>query len=171
MIDKERLIDLIKQGKTVYYVDSEEYDGCREVIELNENENTSIKPSDNAFDIIFCSDSLITTLKDCELAKFYETKEDAEFAYKYENISRIDYLNLPLYKDFIKNYQTLGENLIEDDKCIMFTSKTQTYSLYATDDEIWVGQDGTGKRIFNDELNQENYEKACEICRKLFLGE
>lgn len=101
----------------------------------------------------------------------FETKEDAEFALKYQNIQRTDHLNLPTYEEFIKDYRTLGENLILDEKCVMFNCKTNVYSLYAADEEIWIGREIDGVALFHEDLNKENYIKACELCRKLFLGE
>lgn len=173
MIKKDKLMELIEQGKTFWIVDYDEYDECNEIIEINKEEKPLIKHFSNNpnFPLIFKSNSYTETLTNSSFSKFYETKEDAEFACKYQNIRRVEYLKLPIYEDFIKKYQTLGETLIEDEKCVMFTSAAETYSLYATDNEVWVGKDSSGERVFNDELTKENYEKACEVCRKLFLGE
>lgn len=164
MIKKERLEKLIKEKATVWHNDYGE-------IPLNEtSEICKCYYMNNKFSHFVICGQYEDYKYELDIRELEEDVESAKWHDKMD-CQRIDRLTFPIYKDFIKNYQTLGENLIEDDKCIMFTSKTQTYSLYATDDEIWVGQDGTGKRIFNDKLNQENYEKACDICRKLFLGE
>lgn len=173
MIQKERLKELIKRGAAIYVRNIDNIAGS---IDFCEYEGRILK---NCFQFRVKIKPDLSNYYGCEsnwsddilLENLFETKEDAEFACKYKNISRIDYLHLPLYEDFIKKYQTLGENLIEDEKCVMFTSAAETYSLYATDNEVWVGKDNSGERVFNDKLTKENYEKACEICRKLFLGE
>lgn len=102
---------------------------------------------------------------------FYETREEAEWEQEFGYIARTERLKLPTWEDFIKNYQTLGDVTILDERCVMFTDKIKTYSLYADDNSIWVGCDNTGTSLFCEDLNKENYIKACRFCKRLFLGE
>ena len=162
MITKKRLEELIEQGATIYRAYA---DVCVEEFKLNKDYKVSTahlwkKMKHSAF-------------KGCgyPLDQLFETKEDAEFASKYQNISRIDYLNLPTYEEFIKNYQSFGDELITDEKCVIFTCKDVVYSLYACDNEIWVGKNSDGSVMCHKELNKENYIRACDICVKLFKGE
>lgn len=163
MITKERLEELIEQGATIFST----HDDYKE-IKLN---------NDFKVEEVWClgdclvSKSLVFSLFGISLIFLFETKEDAEFACKYQNISIFYSLNLPTYEDFVKNYQSFGDELITDEKCVIFSCKDGLYSLYACDNEIWVGKDSDGSVMFHKELNKENYIKACDICVKLFKGE
>ena len=163
MITKERLEELLEENSTIYttyggYVSEINLDFLSDYIEGNYLFEANLVAQEinhiqYTFNILF------------------ETKEDAKFASKYQNISRIDYLNLPTYEEFIKNYQSFGDDLIPDEKCVIFTCKDGVYSLYACDNEIWVGKDTDGSVMFHKELNRDNYIEACDICVKLFKGE
>lgn len=164
MITKERLEELIEKGATVYFLN------LNEIIELKlvpKNE-PEIMYEDRLY--VYGTEPNDWRYK-VPIKWLFETKEDAEFAYKYQNISTTYYLNLPTYKDFVENYQTLGDVTIPDEKCVMFNFKTNIYSLYATDNEIHIGRGNDGAALFRKDLNKENYIQACDLCRKLFLGE
>ena len=161
MITKERLEELIEKGATIYIIC---WGKIKEVF-LDDVIFMDIEDDKLCYEIE--GDLPRTT----DLNHLFETHIDAEFASKYQNISRIDYLNLPTYEEFIKNYQSFGDDLIPDEKCVIFTCKDGVYSLYACDNEIWVGKDSDGSVMCHKELNKENYIRACDICVKLFKGE
>lgn len=167
MIEKQRLEELIEQGATVYSLDTKYY-GCVKYLEL-ENKLEKVEYDKNGEVKLFITDNgwwHWFSLKD-----LYESKEDVEWFAKYQNISRTDYLNLPTYEEFIENYRVFGWECISDEMCVMFNYKTNVYSLYAVDNEIWIGKDNDGSAIFHKKLNKENYIEACDICVKLFKGE
>lgn len=154
MIQKERLKELNKDV-SIY---AKYYDG---IAEFTKNEITEI--TENA---VYTYDFGVFGL--CHL---FETEEDAEFALLYQNITRTETLSLPIFDEFIDKYRTFGENIILDEKCVMFSANLKTYSLYADNDLIWIGCENDGSVIFKKPLTKENYLKACEVARKLFFGE
>lgn len=142
MISKKRFEELIEQDATIYY------------IFLGKIYDMLAKEYDyewHGFEII------------------YETKEDAEFTLKYQNITRTETLSLPTFeelqskREYFKSFTTNGIThclVIEmpykkDNGCILIA--------FNYNDNTHIK--------FNEPLTKENYLQACEICRKLFLGE
>lgn len=161
MIDKERLEELIEQGATIW---TDEYRGSHFKIKLTKH---FVAKLGDSFDLYGYGCDYFGI----PLNHLYETKEEAEWYREFGCIERTERLELPTWEEFIKNYQTLGDVTILDERCVMFTDKTKTYSLYADDNSIWVGCDSTGTSFFCEDLNKENYIKACRFCKRLFLGE
>lgn len=114
------------------------------------------------------------------LENFFKTKSEAEFIAKYKNIRRTETLDLPTWKEAeidkiikISNNQNYCWYLIKS-----FTDKKNNemfeFSLSKDDDQFYLSvnnEDSSYKDLFNKSLTCENYLEACEICRKLFLGE
>lgn len=152
MISKKRLEELIKQGATIYCPYYMYYDG----VELDNQDYV-----DDEFLYIFRQ----VWKKESGYDKFrfrylFETKEEAEFALKYKNIERTDTLNLPTWEEF------------DEQKFVWFVDKNQRqcclYYLNRTD-KIFINVNGDVINI--GELNKGNYLKACEVAKKLFLGD
>lgn len=158
MIEKERLEEFI-QNKTVIYNIAKGQDGTRWLRTLDVN------------DIIDIEEKFIYYVPDeyPEIANFsdlFETKEDAEFALRFQNILRTEELNLPTFEEFCKN------------TFFAFTAYNYRYALCIDyDGSLVVGEYDEyenyfpGEEINYGELTKENYLKACELCRKLYLGE
>lgn len=146
MIEKERLEELIKQGTTIYrcYADVGVY-GLRL---KNVRVDTAHLWVNGRIGI--------------PLNSLFETKEDAEFALKYQNITRTETLNLPTFEEFCK-YEYVDFFTSKGKHCwleICLDSPTGRFRMAEgfMFTHIW-------------DLTKENYYAACELCRKLFLGE
>ena len=97
---------------------------------------------------------------------YFTTQEEAEFALRYQNITRTEKLSLPTWEELKGK---IGEG--------------KAYKIYFNDAQflfvssfiIEVGKyDTNGEQIeqyFCEGTHKENYLEACELCRKLFLGE
>ncbi|MDY6382156.1 MAG: hypothetical protein SPK94_07890 [Bacteroidales bacterium] len=165
MISKERLEELIKEGATIYFTYS-----CENKIE----EITLDK--DYSIGIVYGVDCLMQKHYNdefgenfaggIELIDLFETKEDAEFALRYKKITRIETLSLPTWEEIIKEIGMNGTYHI------VFTSKDEwaecNLSVCTSRQHIII--DGYKCYKYWD-LSKENYLEACELCRKLFLGE
>lgn len=115
-----------------------------------------------------------------ELDKLFETKAEVEFVAKYKNIERTEYLDLPTWEEAeidklveISNNQNYSWYLIKS-----FTDKKNNemfeFSLSKDDDQFYLSvnnEDGSYKDLFCKPLTYENYLQACELCKKLFIGE
>lgn len=148
-ITKERLQELIEQEATVWYI-SHKY--VNSLWLFKDNNYIGL---DNMY--------------------LYENKEDAEFVAKYHT-SRLDVFEPPTYEEFLKlNNQSV---------CWDFLTKDNQQNFILIDDmnvgndtlkpkEEWtvVVQDEYDDYIFEEPLTKENYYKAVELARKLFLGE
>ena len=92
----------------------------------------------------------------------YETKEAAEFAKEFKNITRTETLNLPTWKEL---------NIIDEIK--IYGGNGRRYLLQADEYDISIyADDGYDFILYKRfERTKDNYIKACTIARKLFLGE
>lgn len=156
MVEKNRLEELIKQGATIYDVHIKSLFSY----ELN---NSYYINEDGCLLRTYCDfdDDIIIDY----LENLFETKEDAEWALRYKNIPRTEYLNLPTWEEIendLKNCSD-GDYVIVDDDRVTFVyyklKKKPKLSIITNFDAI----------EFN--ATKDNYIKACELCRKLFLGE
>lgn len=95
----------------------------------------------------------------------FATEEEAKEFLKYGNITRTEKLELPMWEEFCS------------DKRIEFTAQNK-YSYICE----WVTYSDLGKtiiiyrplikgEIFKEPLTRENYDKARDLCIKLFRGE
>lgn len=101
-----------------------------------------------------------------ELKDLYETRKEAEWHLKY-NATRIEELDLPTWEEF-KDY---NENV-----CIAFIGEdwevyelSNDYDLITEDKCIILTKGGMNEQEW--QATEENYEKACDLCLKLFKGE
>lgn len=151
MIEREKLEEILKNNGKIYHII--EYKG-----ELATVKN---KAEDyNAIDLLYL---FINGDKN----QWFETKQDAEFALKYQNITRTETLSLPTWEEVENDY--IEPNIILFHR---FMKKDNTEAELVVDcfeNKIEVLGVGGAYNIW--EATKENYLKACEICRKLFLGE
>lgn len=155
MIEKEKLEELIKQDATIYrcYADV----GVYELRLKNVRVDTAHLWVNGRIGI--------------PLDSLFETKEDAEFALKYQDITRTETLNLPTWEEaqderfyYIKNFESLtGIHFF-----ISIYKFTNDFEIYCSHGSK-IG-DYHIERHF-DLRNKKQYLEACELCRKLFLGE
>lgn len=90
----------------------------------------------------------------------YETKEDAEFAKEFKNITRIETLNLPTWEE-LKKFERFDFKAKDGHRyTIHFISGFNTLAIT-----------GIIKNEYYGEATKENYFQACKIAKKLFLGD
>jgi len=177
MINAEELKELIEKDAIVYgvyreYDDYGHYDNIIEEQDLSEGYYIDVYEK---YGITGILDDLKNTYDN-----LFETKSEAEFDAKYKNIQRTEYLDLPTWEEAeidkivkISNNKNYCWYLIKS-----FTDKKNNemfeFSLSKDDDQFYLSvnnEDSSYKDLFEKSLTCENYLKACEICRKLFLGE
>ena len=150
MIEKERLEELIKQGATIWKKEP----GCVREIKA---EHIPTFWCEYRWDF-YCK-------------YFFETKEDAEFALKYQNITRTETLSLPTWEEVTINdkYNYYGISYFEfGDGYRLFVK------LPSEDNDCeFVGIDvNKNCELYHwEEATKENYLEACELCKKIFFGE
>ena len=161
MISKERLQELIKQEATIWV--ENQYCNAYDVELSNYNyiAITDDKESLMFLDYSIQEDDPESVLVDY-LENLYETKEDAEFAREFKNITRTETLNLPTWEELniIDEIKIYGEN----GKQYLVQADEYDISVYASDGYDFI----LYKRL---KRTKGNYIKACTIARKLFLGE
>lgn len=154
MIARERLEQLIDKCATIYATGFGEIELIPENdIEIYENGKDSyiiyiFEPNRKYKNEIFDED-------------LFETKEDAEFASEFQNITRTETLNLPTWEEF----KEIGE----------------VYAFFGADGSYWdlYSRDGDKKEIillngyksYCFDYSKQGYLEACKIAKKLFLGE
>ena len=165
MIEKERLEELIRQGATVWSLTFES--------EITLNEKCYVYLDANcdyrlfAFDAFGCQ--AITYLEDLE-----EDVETVKFKCKYQNITRTETLSLPTWEEFEqKSYFDFiasdGRNIIIEQTLLVDFAEEDCLSDFNLVVSDWNGY--SHKALFRGDYTKESYTKACELCRKLFLGE
>ena len=101
--------------------------------------------------------------------RLFETKEEAEFSKEFQNITREETLDLPLFDNLPENFDISFVRFDKEMDCWVI------YELYVEFNEICIlFRDITEEAsdcIFREPLTKDNYIKACKIARKLFLGE
>lgn len=149
MIEKSRLVELIGQGATIYrkYADVNVYE-----LKLNK----SIHSVDNAH---LWKKQNNGTIKKCgyPFENLFETREEAEWNLKFGDITRTETLSLPRWEEFV------------DNDWVEFTDKCyHSWRIFYDGNYITVSNE-FGHYDFD--YNKDGYIKACELAKKLFLGE
>lgn len=99
-----------------------------------------------------------------------ETKEDAEFASKFgfiEKPFRLNFMTWTQIKEMIKNsYFVENKGYFINDLIYKFCVDKENVYIYTRDFESnqWI-------TLFHKPLTKENYIKACEYAKALFLGD
>lgn len=166
MITKERLEDLIKENKKVYYTQNHLLTEDAIWIDLT---GAEIIPSQECVALSYKIYNNYGYVNCFPFKWLFETKEDAEFALKYKRIPRTEYLDLPTWEEFIKICENsdygYNEITIFDDVRFGYKSKPN-----GDDGTIYINK-GIKTLFMTRMVIKENYLEACEICRKLWLGE
>jgi hypothetical protein len=169
MISKERLEELIEEEATIW---SNAY-GKTHRIMLNST-------NDVLDENILWRHRNKECIRKYHINTLYETKSEAEFDAKYKRIPRTEYLDLPTWEEAeieelvkISNNRNYCWYLIKS-----FTDKKNNemfeFSLSKDDDQFYLSvnnEDSSYKDLFDKPLTYENYLEACELCKKLFIGE
>ena len=100
-----------------------------------------------------------------QLKNLYETQKQAEWHLKY-HATRIEELNLPTWEEF----KTYNEN-----ECVAFVGEDGEVYELSNDIDIYhkptILLMADGEYFKEWKSTEENYEKACDLCLKLFKGE
>lgn len=158
MISEERLEELIKQGATIYkVVDNKVYQLRQDhlkywIVKEDRIEwYTKIVPSGAEY-ILF--------------NHLFETKEEAEFYKNYKNIKSTHILDLPTWEELQKTACFYFKDYYGED-CIMRDDVDEITVEGTIDNEPYRRELAT----WTFPRTEDGYLSACEICKKLFLGE
>lgn len=159
MITKQRLEELIKEKAKVYYTQNHPLVSDGMWIDLTRAE---IIPSQECIALDYKIYGNYGYVNCFPFKWLYETKEDAEEYLKYGNITREEKLELPLWSE-----------VKEKEITVDFNAKHAHYRLYRIGGIIGIIEfkDDTGAGIFNEPFTRENYDKARDLCVKLFMEE
>lgn len=152
MITRERLEELIEQGKTIWRKNNK-------VIGKIVLANKQYEFSKNG--------CLCLLLRDYDVWGFYsfetlfETKKQAEWALKY-HATRTEELDLPVWEEI--------EKIKEKDVYIIAKPREMRFYI---DYKFLIPQIKlcTLEDVFNWNLDEKGYLSACDLCLKLFKGE
>lgn len=151
MITKERLLELIEQGATIYYCSNEYWDNSGK-IKIVEHKLTKNRVKDLGGIVEIISDR-----------RFYETKEQAEWHREFGNIQRTERLELPTWEEIEKDFKSINK--------FGTYPVIDTYGLYM---DIFVDNYCNKFIVLTTlprmPLTKENYIKACRKAKELFLG-
>lgn len=189
MISREELEELIEKKGTIYYIENNLFN--KDIKTIVKLEFCGIGRTYRCIE-----DGFISGKYDlCEIVGYdepeedfiahienvYKTYEEAEFTLKYKETSIIEKLSLPTFEEigdefyrkrfFVedKEYQSgVVEYMLVVPKC---EDKHGIMVEFREIPLIFGEHDDAYDIIFEEDRTEENYLKACEICRKLFLGE
>lgn len=162
MITKERLEDLIKENKKVYYTQNHPLTEDAMWIDLT---GAEIIPPQECVALSYKIYNNYGYVNCFPFKWLYETEEDARWELEM-TVTRTETLKLPTWKQFRKgkiilfigkdknayNLTTFSHTLVKD-------KKLEVYNM--TDNKI----------LFEKPLTKENYIEACKLCLRLFKGE
>lgn len=160
-ITKERLEELINEGATIYTIDKT----VNYPIPLFLDEHYVIlAKEDGAEECLAYTHERVIEGKGELLINLYETQEQAEWHLKY-HATRTEELNLPIWKEFITYNENIGVSFVGEDWVVYELSND--IDIYHKP-RILLTADG---EYFEEwQSTEENYEKACDLCLKLFKG-
>jgi hypothetical protein len=158
MITKTRLEELIKQGATIYEV---KYGNVNPVSLKNKIRFISKK-----YPVIVFEPRPNEKYKHHKYFKnLFETLEEAEWHKEFGCIERTERLELPTWEE--------AENINKYIICEFDWYRLLMCPADNIGDTGWIGIDSGGNcELYHwDNANKENYLKACQKCKELFLGE
>lgn len=172
MISEEKLKQLIKTKKEVYYI----YHNCfnykiMEVRQTTFESNNLVWVVGGDYDCGVFKKSL-NYYYYCDyyseeggesefvayLDEVFETKEDADFMLKFGSIERTECLQLPVFEDFGKSEILFNSENGDAISFLLIQNKIVIYKNF-------------NQRIFYKINNKKNYLDACKYCKSLYLGE
>jgi hypothetical protein len=162
MIIKERLEELIKEEKTIYFIDF-----WGNICPIMLDKDFLIK---NLVEFGLGENELTRIDDECsyDARDLFETVQDAKFQLNFKHIKAPDrFLDLPEYDDLLKH---------KNEVIKIFYKEQFRYRLIEFNDtiRIWkinLEEDTNEDKLFWKITTKENYTKACEIAKKLYLGE
>ena len=157
MITKERLEELIEQGATIWGVTDYTYHSSKPY--------KRIEYWDLGHMSTFYKNNIDEFFENNWNSEFFETKEEAEWHLKFSNITRTETVSLPSWEELNNDLKDCpdGEYVIVDDDKVTFT-----YHKLKEKSKLTIIE---SLDAIEFDATKENYIKACELAKKLFLGE
>lgn len=149
MIQNQKLQQLIQAGATIYAATN------NGVIPIMLSKFTTIEGDKLVWGLEFSDFEFLEIL--------FETKKQAEWNLKTRTARVVQFLP-PMWEEFKENKTSFKFGS---------PKHSNPYLLYGYGNKmriVEVLKNGLEREIFNFEATEENYVKACEICKKLFLG-
>lgn len=154
MISEERLKERLKERSDVYWH----------------------RKSDNSYYCIYACHcrffedevEIIATNNAHWLCKYQDliTEEEYKWGCEFQNIKRTEYLNLPSWEEMSKyqynEFKFVGKNGLEFTLVVL--NGMNKYIVIRDNEHL-------DQRFYADGATKENYIKACEMAKRLFLGE
>ena len=158
MITKERLKEILDKNGSVYTTETGNYESNYLELILYDSAKFTVKKNNTVR--LFIADTIEWHWY--KLENLFENEEDAEFVLKFKRIPKTEYLDLPTWEQFCN-----------EDKIVTFTAYPYNYHLLKFGNYIRLKSfyERDVMDIFIKSLTKENYWEACELCRKLWLGE
>jgi len=151
MITKERLEDLIKENKKVYYTQNHPLTEDAMWIDLT---GAEIIPSQECVVLSYKIYNNYGYVNCFPFKWLYETEEDARWELEM-TVTRTETLKLPKWEEFFNS----GKSIVFRD------AYGDIQELKQYNREIYINEQYCGY------LTKENYIEACKLCLKLFKGE
>lgn len=167
MITKERLEELKKDGAIVWQIKNNEEFNIALPIKLN---YVTIKYLEEGIEVksdvymLFKISEAYDRIYFIRYDELTEDEEEANFINRYQGITRTETLNLPTWEEIQKRFENnnkFGGHLIVEFDDVQFMVFIGNYS------KKFIKLTNQPRKS----LTKENYLKACEKCRKLFLRE
>lgn len=184
-MDRQKLEEKIANGESVWVIN----DKFIKEIKLDHKYDDYTKYSlEDQFGIHFLNtDRVYINERYYDYDNIFATKEDAEWELNYGNIERTERLRLPTYEkieQYIENMKKFGLNRNDKILARIVTSASIYYLKLCKDFDLFTFQ--LKQTYIGDDLCKElsiklprqlgnvtkqNYIEACELAKKLFLGE
>nr|DAT76234.1 MAG TPA: hypothetical protein [Caudoviricetes sp.] len=159
MISKEKLQELIDKKEKIYYMQQNDINGVLILLEnvsIEENIYKELVLRNNGIGwYLGCSQSY--PINSLPLQDLYETEDDAKEFIKYGNITKILKFPFVNYNDFLRGKTIDVENVVSVGKATKF-------------DCIVIWDMVKGKQQIIDYATRENYHKALDIAKNIWLG-
>lgn len=164
MINKERLQELINNNAEIIKAYHDEWDDCDRVKYIKISPETHYIIGDGEYT------RLIVKKKERDfnegfIVNLFETEEDYEEFCEFGKIVRQEKLELPFWNELKEkiNIGSFGFQNIKNFDNVKLRYKKEL------DGKVTIFVDKGKKTIFAKKLTRENYNKARNICKKLFL--
>lgn len=159
MIEKERLEELIKNAdKNSIIWGVTDYTYHKSKLELR------IDHFEIYYMPTFYKNNIDKLFENYNNTEFFETKEEAEWYLEFGNITRTETLKLPTWEEVERDlYGKTGDFWIADNFYFIFIYDKRDFNsqiILRTKDEN-----------YNWSATKENYNEACKMAKKIFLGE
>ena len=164
MINKERLQELINNNAEIIKTYHDDWDDCDRVEYIKISPETHYIIGDGEYTRLIVKEKE-RDFNEGFIVNLFETEEDYEEFCEFGKIVRQEELDLPFWNE-LKEKIDAGSFGFQDIKSFDDIKLRYEKEL---DGKVTIFVDKDEKTIFKKKLTRENYNKAREICKKLFL--